>query len=170
MLLLRGLLALGFAATTLIWTPGAASHLALLVAAYAIADGVVAIATMVTRGGHGWPHVLRLVLGLGLGVAVWVQPSVGLSALMVVLALWSITLGLLELLIGLRDELARAAMPWLPLAGAMSLLLGLALSLYSRVGAPVLASMVGVHATLWGSALLLTGIALIRGRHAARAR
>ena len=164
--ILFGLLALGLPGLTL-------DALVATFAAYAFADGVLAIIAALRPPGSDRRAVPRREapllegvssLALGLLVALWPEPTV--FVVVVLVACWALATGGCQLLAvhRLRGRLPGAWM--LTLAGAVSLALGLALALAPATGAVSIVSWIGLYAVAFG-AILLTLALRLRGRLAA---
>ena len=164
-LLVRGLLAIGFGIMTLVWPAITVWALVLVFAFYALADGVLDIAMGI--GGQGphdeklstgrriWVIVLGLV-GIGAGLIAIFWPGITAVVLLWVIALWAIAGGIAELLAAwqLRAELTNEWM-WV-LAGLLSIALGVILLFQPRAGAIALLVWIGILAIAWGAALCVS--------------
>jgi uncharacterized membrane protein HdeD (DUF308 family) len=115
---LRGVLAIAFAVVILIWPSIGLTALIALFGAFALVSGVATIA-----GGVRMPMerrqriwlVIEGLLGVAVGVVVFVWPDLSALGLLYAIAAWAIAVGIFE--IGLAFEL--------PLSGRRALLLGL---------------------------------------------
>ena len=115
---LRGVLAIAFAAVILIWPSIGLSALIALFGAFALVSGVATVAGAIRmpleRRQRIWLGVEGL-LGVAVGVVVFVWPDLSALGLLYAIAAWAIAVGIFEL--GLAFEL--------PLRGRRALLLGL---------------------------------------------
>ena len=139
-------------------------------AAYAFADGVLAIIAALRPPGSDRRQVPRREapllegissLALGLLVALWPQPTVFVVVELV--AAWALATGACQLLAAFR---LRGGLPgaWmLTLAGAVSIAFGLALALAPATGAVSIVWGIGLYAVAFG-AILLTLALRLRGR------
>ncbi|HGG05587.1 MAG TPA: HdeD family acid-resistance protein [Aliiroseovarius sp.] len=150
---------------------GAVYAMTLLFGAYAMADGILSIIAAIrgkgTDADNFWPLLLRGALGVFAGIIVLVMP--GLSAVSLtafawaMIAIWSITSGLFEIVAAIRLR-AEIEGEWLlGLAGLVSLVLGIAIPvvLLSNPGAGIVTMgwMIGFYALLHG--ILEIGLGLM---------
>ena len=164
-LLLRGLVAIGFAVVA--WArPG--PTLAILVAlfgAYAIADGVIALigaARAARRDQSWWLTALEGIFGIALGAFVLSAPVRALALGFFLIAVWAICTGALELIEGARLRRYIAGEWMLMLSGLVRIAFGVLLM--TRPGAGVLTLLWIAAAYALADGLLLVGLAF-RLRH-----
>lgn len=169
-LLLRGLLAIGFGVVALIWPGITILALVLVFAAYALLDGVLDLILGIGgRAGEArlagsdraWLVFLGLISIAAAAVAV-VWPGITAVALLWIIAFWAILSGLIETITAwrLRAELTNKWM--LVLSGLLSIALGVLLIVQPAAGALALVVWIGVFALAWG--VLLTIFAFrVRG-------
>jgi uncharacterized membrane protein HdeD (DUF308 family) len=162
--LLRGLLAIGFGVVALIWPGITILALVILFGAYALFDGVLDVVMAI--GGKGadearldggeraWLAVMG-VIGVGAGIIAFVWPGITTVALLWVIAFWAILSGILEIVTAwrLRAELTNEWM-WV-LAGLLSIALGVLLIAQPATGAVALVIWIGIFAIAWGIALTI---------------
>ena len=158
---LRGVLAvfLGFAA--LIWPEATATTLILLVAAFVLIDGALTLVAALRAREDRSRATLGAIegtTGLVIGLIALLAPQIALGVLAVLVGLWAIVTGVLEVAsaVRLRGELRSA---WLlGLAGALSILLGIAIILSPSAGVVLITVLVGVYGLLAGVSLVGLGI------------
>ena len=157
----RGLLAialgiLGWARPELFW-----ASLVLIFGVYAIVDGIFAIAAAVKdESGGRWSHLLEGIAGIGFGALVFVIADRFGDALVVLIGVWALATGALEIAsaIRLRREIADE---WLlGIGGMLSVGLGVILLLQPRFGQVVTAYILGTYGVLFGVVLVLLGVRL----------
>lgn len=162
-LLLRGVLAIGFGIVALIWPAITVLALVIVFGAYALVDGILDVVVGVggrageTRLGGAdrvW-LVLMGLLGIGAGLIAFFWPQITAIALLWVIAFWAIVSGLLEIATAwrLRAELDNEWM-WV-LAGVLSIALGVVLMVQPTAGALALVLWIGIFAIAWGVALAI---------------
>jgi uncharacterized membrane protein HdeD (DUF308 family) len=161
-LLLRGVLAIGFGVAALAWPEITILALVIVFGAYALVDGVLDI--MMAAGGRGpagvrlsgmirtWLVVMGLI-GIAAGLVAFFWPDITAVALLWVIAFWAILVGILQLLTAwrLRAELTNEWM--FVLAGLLSMALGVLLAVRPDVGALAVVAWIGIFAIAWGVAL-----------------
>jgi uncharacterized membrane protein HdeD (DUF308 family) len=115
---LQGVVAIAFGVLILVWPSIGLTTLVALFGAFALVCGaatiVEAVRTPMARRQRVWLGIQGL-LGIAIGVVVFVWPDLSALGLLYAIAVWAIALGILE--IGLAFEL--------PLSGRRALLLGL---------------------------------------------
>jgi uncharacterized membrane protein HdeD (DUF308 family) len=157
-LALRGLAAIVFGVLAILWPAITLVALVLLFAAYAIVDGVFALASGIRRSGDGrgtdWFMVLAGVAGIAAGVIAVALPGMTALVLVIIIAAWAIVTGIAELAIAyrLRDEIRGE---WLlALDGVVSIIFGLVLFFFPGAGAIALVLLIGAFAIVSGAMLL----------------
>jgi uncharacterized membrane protein HdeD (DUF308 family) len=134
--------------------------LVMLFGAYAAVDG--ALALIVALGARGVPGFGRLLLEavvrIGVGLFAFMAPGFTALALTGIFAIWAVASGLaaIAVALGLRRDLSGE---WpLPVAGAVSVLLGLLLAVLPAT--PELQWVIGPYALLFGATLLVLALRL----------
>ncbi len=167
LILLRGIAAILFGVLTFAWPGLTLLTLVLMYGAFALVDGVFAIAAAV-RGGEPaprwWLAVVGL-LGVGIGVLTLVMPGITGFALLMFIAAWSIVAGTLQIAGAWRLRQEIEGEWWLIASGAVSVLFGLLIVAMPGAGALGLALAIGAFAIVYG--VLMSGFALRLRRHAA---
>ncbi len=161
MLMMRGLFAILFGLITVGYPIAVLETLVTLFGAFVLVDGIMAIlvSRRAKKGNTVWASMLpRGIAGVVLGVAVMSWPGTTSVGLMYWIATWAVAAGALE--INAARELRRSVNgEWLlMLAGAMSVVFGLALFFRPAAGAMALISTLGLLMVFVGIAV--TGVAL----------
>src|SRR5262249_48421360 len=128
-LLLRGICAILFGVLTFVWPGITLLTLVLLYGAYALADGVLALAEAVMGGAPAprWWLALVGLLGIAVGILTFAWPGITALVLLLFIAGWAIATGVLQIVgaIRLRKEIDNE---WLLIAsGVLSVIFGLIL-------------------------------------------
>ena len=170
-ILIRGLAAIIFGLWTL-FAPGISLvALVLLFGAYAFADGIFAIVTVVRqrRREDRWGMLLlRGGLGIIAGVATLLWPGITALSLLLLIAAWAITTGALEIAtaITLRKQISGE---WLMvLAGIASVGFGILLLVFPGAGALAVVLWIGAYALVFGVILVALAFRVrswARGHH-----
>ena len=163
----RGAVALVFGLTALLWPGLTLVMLVLLFGIYALLDGIVTVAlgSRNLAREHGWVLFLEGCAGVGLGLAVLLWIRVAAELLVVLIALWAIGTGVLELIaaVRLRRELPEEML--LGIAGVVSVLLGIAILAWPGTATIALAILLGSYAVIFGTSMLIQALRLRRLRH-----
>src|SRR6516162_4540664 len=133
-LLLRGICAILFGVLTFVWPGITLLTLVLLYGAYALADGVLALAEAVMGGAPAprWWLALVGLLGIAVGILTFAWPGITALVLLLFIAGWAIATGILQIVgaIRLRKEIENE---WLLIAGGvLSVIFGLILVVQTR--------------------------------------
>jgi uncharacterized membrane protein HdeD (DUF308 family) len=167
LLLLRGIASVVFGILAFIWPGITLFALVLLYGAYALVDGILAIAAAIKGRGRaptGW-LVLVGVLGIAAGIVTFVWPAITTFALLVLIGIWSILHGILEVVgaIHLRREIRGEGL--LILGGILSIAFGAIVLLQPGAGALAVVWLIGAYAVVFG--LLFVALSLRLRRHTA---
>lgn len=163
MLLLRGIAAVLFGVSVLVWPGIALTTLVLLWGAYAVVDGIFAL-VMGFQGqpahANRWFTILEGAISIIAGVIAFVWPGITAMALLYVIAAWAIVTGIVEFIaaIQLRKEISGEF--WLGLGGVMSAIFGVLLFLYPGAGMLSLLWLLGVYAIAFGVAIIFLSFRL----------
>ena len=152
LLLLRGVCAILFGVLTFVWPGITLLTLVLLYGAYALVDGVLALAEAVMGGAPAprWWLALVGLSGIAAGILTFAWPGITAFVLLLFIAGWAIGTGVLEIVgaIRLRKEIQNE---WLLIAsGVLSVIFGLILVAQPGTGALALLYVIGTYAILFG--------------------
>ena len=166
-MLLRGVAAVLFGLSALIWPGLTLAVLVIIYGAYALVDGVFAFVAGLRSpaGTHRWLLFAEGALGILAGLLALVWPGITAVVLLYIISFWAILGGLLRIVTAvlLRGEIENM---WAMIAsGALLVLLGVILGTLPGVGLLSLAWLIGVFAL--GAGVTLIWLALrVRGRRA----
>lgn len=165
LLLLRGISAAIFGVLALIWPGITLLTVIIFYGAYALMDGVFAIAAAI-RGGDAqsrWWLILIGVLGIAAGLLTFLWPGLTALVLATFIGAWSLIHGVFEIVgaIKVRKEIDNEW--WLILSGALSVLFGLVMLIRPGDGAVALIWVIGIYSIIFGG--LLVGFALRLKKH-----
>jgi uncharacterized membrane protein HdeD (DUF308 family) len=165
----RGVLAILLGICMVLWRVPTLQAIIVPFAVYALADGILAIASALRTAGsrmEGWPMALEGVVSVGLGVLAFVWPFVPYRAIVVLVA-WGVLTGVFEIATAIRLP-REAAAHWLVAAGGLSsIFLALLVLGLSRASSDRVALILAGYAIVFGIVILL---AARRLRSAGRAR
>src|SRR5262245_61705082 len=94
--IIRGIASIGFGLLALVLPAASIAALVLTFGMYAVIDGVAMIALAFDGRPGRWAYILRGVLGIAAGVVTFMSPGLTAVSLYVLIAIWSITVGTLE--------------------------------------------------------------------------
>jgi uncharacterized membrane protein HdeD (DUF308 family) len=167
---LRGIAAIAFGIAALVWPGLTLLGIIYLFGAYVLVDGVFSLITgiehLVRGESRAWTTALEGLAGIVVGLIAFSFPGLTGLALVFLIAAWALVTGVLELAAAfrLREEMAGE---WaLALAGAISVLFGLALVAFPRSGALAVIWTIGVFSIIFGASMVSIGIRLRSAGHA----
>jgi uncharacterized membrane protein HdeD (DUF308 family) len=159
-LALRGLLAAALGATLVVWPGITIGTVAVLFALYALVDAATVTARAFRHGVSGGDRTLLLIRAvievIAAGVAIG-YPGVTASIMTVILGLYAIAIGGLELAaVGRLSQLSGKRMGWEITQGVLGVLTGVALVVWPSIGAVTLAIVFGLYLAIHGVVLLVS--------------
>lgn len=163
---LRGALAIVLGLIALFHPGAAILSLVIVFAVYAFADGVFGVVSAVRAGqsGHRWGLLaFEGLVNAGVGVIAVLWPGIPVVAFVLLVAVWAVMTGALELAAAFRLG-TQDGRWWLVVGGLVSLLFGALLFAAPMLGAVVLTWWLGVYALIFGVALVVLAFKL-RARH-----
>jgi len=165
LLLINGLCAIAFGVLSFLWPGLTLIVLVALYGAYGIVDGITALMAARARNEAGRPWGSMVFIGIVsilAGVVALVWPALTAIVLLIVIAVWAIVRGVLEIIAAIELR-KRIDNEWLlGLAGAVSVLFGIVLLIAPGRGAVALIWVIAAFAIVHG--VLLTMLALkVRG-------
>jgi uncharacterized membrane protein HdeD (DUF308 family) len=153
LLLLRGIAAIVFGILAFIWPGLTLVTLVLFYGAFALVDGVLAVAAAITGGSSPVPRWWLAVVGIAgiaAGILTFLWPGITALVLLIFIAVWAIVLGVMEIYgaIKLRKEIDNE---WLLiLGGLLSVVFGIVLLVRPGTGALALIWVIGAYAIAFG--------------------
>jgi uncharacterized membrane protein HdeD (DUF308 family) len=166
--IIRGVLAIIFGLIALFAPIATAVALAIVVGVFAIVTGVFDIIEAIRHRGSS-SMVLRIVLGavsILFGILVLVWPGISLRILVIMVGVWAIITGILQIMSSVRHRaVPHSGWVWGTIAGALSILFGILVLIWPGIGLVTIIWIIGIWAVVWGIALVVLGVRL---RKAAR--
>jgi uncharacterized membrane protein HdeD (DUF308 family) len=162
-IVLRGVCAVLFGVGAFAWPGITLAVLVLLYGAYALVEGVLAVAwALVGRqaGPFPWGVLLAGLAGVGVGVVTFLYPGLTGLALLYLIAAWAMVRGIFEIIAAfhLRKEIDNE---WLlALSGLLSLVLGLVLIVAPGAGVLAVLWWIGAFAIVFGVLTIMLGFRL----------
>lgn len=158
LLFLRGIAAVVFGVLAILWPGMTLLALAYLFAAYALVDGVCALGAAIFGHAGGavprWWLAIVGVIDILAGLVAFAWPGMTALFLLLLIATWSIIIGVLEIVgaIQLRKEIEGEW--WLIISGLLSIAFGVILFVQPGSGALALIWVIGIYAILAGGSLI----------------
>jgi uncharacterized membrane protein HdeD (DUF308 family) len=163
LLLLRGVAAIAFGILAFIWPGVTLFTLVILYGAFALIDGVLALAASFTSRSDTVPRwwlVLTGILGIAAGLIAMLWPGITALVLIMFIGAWAIVRGVLEIAaaIQLRKQIEGE---WLlVLAGVLSVLFGLGVLIFPSTGALALIWLIAIYAVAIGVVMIMLALRL----------
>jgi uncharacterized membrane protein HdeD (DUF308 family) len=161
-LLVRAVFAVALGLVALIWPTITLLALAWAFGIYAIIDGVTQIVDGIRRRDRPrwWVSLLLGLLALAAGVVALIWPGITAVALAVVVGIWLLVTGVIEIISAAQQRREQRRVAWLGLAGLLSVMAGVLALARPVLGAFALAALLGVFAVLYGVVLAALALAL----------
>jgi uncharacterized membrane protein HdeD (DUF308 family) len=162
-IVLRGVCAVLFGVGAFAWPGLTLTVLVLLYGAYALVEGVLAVAcALVGRqaGPFPWGVFLAGLAGVAVGVVTFLYPGLTALALVYLIAAWALIRGIFEIIaaVHLRKEMENE---WLlGLSGLLSVVLGVLLLVAPGAGALAVLWWIGAFAIVFGVLTIMLGVRL----------
>jgi uncharacterized membrane protein HdeD (DUF308 family) len=162
LILLRGIAAIIFGVLAFIWPGITLVTLVLFWGAFALVDGVLALAHAIMGGNMGsrWWLALIGIAGIAAGIVTFMWPGVTALVLLIFIATWAIVLGVFQIIgaIRLRKEIDNE---WtLGLGGLLSVLFGVVMLVAPGAGALGLIWAIGSFAIVFGVLMVMAAFKL----------
>lgn len=161
-LLLYGLVALGFGIIAIGWPMSAAIALAWTLGVMAIVEGVISLLALITGASgasRGW-LLLYVVASLGFGVLAVINPLATASVLVLCLAAWLLVAGIYRIVFALRVRKQIQGEWLLILSGVLAIVLGLLFAANPYAGVAVTTLWIGIGSLLYGVLQVLVAFKL----------
>ncbi len=154
-LLIRGIAALFFGILTIARPGISLAVLIMFFGAYSLVDGIFAFGSSFSKtGGVRWGLLLEGIVGVLIGLLTFFLPGMTAVLLLVMIAVWAILTGILEIVAGFSLKKALADEWLLILGGLFSIVFGGILLMRPLEGAVALALIIGVYAVVFGAVLV----------------
>jgi uncharacterized membrane protein HdeD (DUF308 family) len=164
LVVLRGVAAIIFGILTFVWPGPTLAALVMLFGAYALVEGIFAIASGVSggslSGSSRWLLVLEGLAGVIIGLITFFAPGITAVGLLYYIGAWAIVTGIFEVVaaIQLRQEINDE---WLLIVGGiLSLVFGVLVFIYPGASALSILWLIGVYAVVFGVATVALGFRL----------
>ena len=169
--ILRGILAIAFGVLAFFAPRWGIAVLVGLFAAWVLIDGATnLVAGFRSRGKDRswWLAILEGIVGIIAGVIALLFPVYAAEALVLIIGVWAIITGVLEIVAAIRLREQITGELWMGLAGVASILYGVVLFLFPGVGVFSLVWLIGGFAIVFGAFMVALGWRLRRINEMAR--
>jgi uncharacterized membrane protein HdeD (DUF308 family) len=166
--IIRGILGVLFGLIALFAPITTALVLAIVIGAYAIVDGIFDIVEAIRHRGSS-SMVWRIMLGavsILFGILVLVWPGISLGILVIMVGVWAIVIGILQIISSARHRaIPNSGWVWGIIGGALAILFGILVLVRPGTGLITIIWIIGIWAIVWGIIFIVLGVQL---RKAAR--
>lgn len=161
-LLLYGLVALGFGIVAIGWPLSAAMALAWTLGVMAIVEGVISLFALVSGGSGASRSWLALyaIASLGFGILAVINPLATASVLVLFLAAWLLVAGIYRIVFAIRVRKHIQGEWLLILSGVLAVVLGLLFAANPYAGVAVTTLWIGIGSLLYGLLQVLVAFKL----------
>jgi uncharacterized membrane protein HdeD (DUF308 family) len=163
--IIRGVLGIIFGLIALFAPIATAVVLAIVIGVYAIVEGVFDIIEAIRHRGSS-SMVLRIVLGavsILFGILVLVWPGMSLGILVILVGVWAIITGVLQIMSSVRHRaVPNSGWIWGIIGGALAILFGILVLIRPGAGLVSIIWIIGIWAIVWGITLIVLGVQLRR--------
>jgi uncharacterized membrane protein HdeD (DUF308 family) len=163
--ILRGVVAIVFGVLAFVSPAFGIAVLVALFAVWAIIDGVNNLLTGIrtrSRDRSWWLEILEGIVGVVAGVIALALPAFAAEVLVLLIAVWAILTGVIEIWLAIRLRRVIEGEAWMALAGVASILFGIVVILFPAAGALSIVWLIGSFAIAFGVFLVLLGWRLRR--------
>lgn len=149
----RGVIAIVFGILALIWPGSAMLALVLLFGAFALLDGLFAVAVGIASRGYferWWAVLLEGLTGIVIGISTFFWPNITALILLYFIATWAVITGVLEIVTAIKFRHVIPGEWAMILNGLFSVLLGALLFVFPGAGEVGLTWLIGIYAIIAG--------------------
>ena len=168
-LLIRGIAAIMFGIVAFMWPGITLTALVLLFGMYALIDGLSAIrfgAASYQRSESSWWEMMLVgVLGVFVAIITFLWPGITAMALLVVIGIWAIVRGIMEIAAAIRLRKVLTHEWLLALAGVLSIVAGIIILARPQLGALAIVWLIGFWAILVGIIATILAFRLLGIKH-----
>ncbi|MBI4901140.1 MAG: HdeD family acid-resistance protein [Actinobacteria bacterium] len=155
-----------FGLVALVWPGPTLTVLVYMFGAFVFVDGITTLAAL-AKGGvlarrHAWATGLSGVLGIVFAGVTFFWPSISAMTLLYMVAFWSISTGVLQIISAIELRRAIPGEGWMIAGGVLSIVFGTLLIMFPGTGLVSLVWLVGMYAIMFGSSSLAMAYRLHR--------
>jgi uncharacterized membrane protein HdeD (DUF308 family) len=164
-LIVRGILAALFGVVAFVMPFTTLAALVLVFGAFALVDGVFALAAATRAHGLGlspWPYVIEGVFGVAAGLATFIVPAMTALVLLLLIAAWAIVAGVFRLIAAVRLRRVIRHDWLLVLSGLVAIAFGVLTVLRPAAAALGIVLVLGAYSIVFGALFIGLGLRLRR--------
>jgi len=154
----RGVIAIVFGLLALIWPGSAVLALVFLFGAFALVDGIFAVAAGIASHGHferWWAVLLEGLSGIVIGILTFFWPDITALLLLYFIATWAVITGIFEIMAAIKFRHVIPGEWAMILNGLLSVVLGILLFVFPAAGAVSLVWLIGIYAIAAGFMVMI---------------
>ncbi len=166
-LILKGVLLIILAILTFINPTATAASIVMWFAIMIMIDGVVTLVTAIKEWKereHKWRFLLEGLVGIALGLFLFLYPDIPMNFIGLVVAFWFIFIGINRIMMGIRLRKEMEGEGWVIINGVLALALGLIIAATPYLAVSFLMWVMGFAFLLGGIALIILGVKLKKGQ------
>jgi len=161
---LRGVAAIVFGIIAIVYPDATITALAIVFGIYAIVDSVGSFASAIGhRNADGWhraAHAIEGVVALVAGVLALALPDLTALALVVLIGIWAIVSGVVEIMAAIRLRRVIDTEWLLAISGVLSIIAGIVILVWPDAGAVAISWLIGTYAIVFGVVFVWLGFKL----------
>ncbi len=160
---LRGVVAIVFGIVAFTRPEQALQALVLVFGAYALADGIFAVAAGIASYRYfkrWWAVLLEGVAGVVIGLLAFFWPNITALALLYYIAAWALVTGIFEIVAAIQFRRVITGEWMLIFGGLLSILFSILLVVFPAAGAVSVIWVIGIYAVIFGISEIIFGLRL----------
>lgn len=164
----KGVLLIILAIIAFVNPTATAASIVMWIAALIAIDGVITTVTAIREWKeveHKWRFLLEGILGLALGLVLFITPQITLAFIGYFIAFWFVLIGVNRIMMGIRLRKEIEGEGWVIFNGILAVLLGLLIVARPFLGVSSLMWILGFAFLISGIALLILGFKLRKGKN-----
>ncbi len=158
--ILRGIVALIFGIILLVWPGATTLVLLILFGALVLVSGLFAVGgsiAAISRKEKWGAEMFLGIVGVLIGIVTFSRPGLTLVALIVIIAIWAILTGSIELFASIELPSKTDGRIWLGIAGVLSLGIGILFLALPEVGVWTIILIIGIYSLVFSVVLFVLG-------------
>jgi uncharacterized membrane protein HdeD (DUF308 family) len=162
-MIVRGIVSIIFGIIVVIYPIGAATVLALFFGAYAFADGIFALASIITSSAarkHFWLLLFEGIVGIAVGILTFFLPEITLLGLIILISVWAVVTGISEIIMAIKLRKIIEGEFLIIISGILSIVFGILVFIRPLEGIVVTVYLIGIYAIMFGFLFVFFGISM----------